>query len=183
MLMLRKTLKENVLVKLHRIEYCAHSHLKNRRGLSSLMGPRWTEDCVPPLTGRESAITNIASDSDGGRVFKPSAGVVVCPASRPWHLRPMTEEPSQERAENEVGGRWATTVHLRLIKRSEARRRLWRRLIKGLKGERGELFMPRLFFFLACMWPLEKGIKWRPEQLISHKAQFPCFILADGRRL
>lgn len=42
---------KNALVTLRWRGYCFHSYLKHHPGLSSLMGPRWTDDCVPPLTG------------------------------------------------------------------------------------------------------------------------------------
>lgn len=89
-----------------------------------------------------------------------------------------------------LGGGWGgAVVHLRLIKRSEASRRLWSRLIKALKGGMWRaVYASFVLFFFSRTWSLERHIKWKqrhewPERLISHKAQFPCFILADGRRL
>lgn len=184
-------MKANALVQLQWIEYCFHSYLKNRWGLSSLMAPLLNGGRCSS-TDREIKCDNEHCEWQWRGPF-PSLQTLGGSRCLSRHLLPMTEETSREGGENEVGGRRATVVHLRLIKRSEARHRLWRCLIKGLKGGCGELFMPRLFFFFASMWSLEKGIKWRPrvnveqhkspEQLISHKAQFPRFISADGRRL
>lgn len=99
------------------------------------MGPRWMGDCIPPLTGRIKC-DNEHCEWQWRRLFQSlqTLGGSHC-FSDEWTSAsaPHERQNKLRRSGGGVGGRRGTVVHLRLIKTSEASRRLWSRLIKGLK--------------------------------------------------